>query len=161
LGEVLWSAQSDEVLIGVVEGLQVLVAAAAAVEAGAVVEAEARDLAKDRLHFGSTGDWVTHVGGLRRGEGKRRVVRARGEKVMVESATCLDATDLARTGRHLVHVVDPEAEDRRLERALDREERAAHLGRFLAITDDGAGGVRLKGAGVWRTVRCSAQPSCR
>jgi hypothetical protein len=80
LGEVLWSAQSDEVLIGVVEGLQVLVAAAAAVEAGAVVEAEARDLAKDRLHFGSTGDWVTHVGGLRRGEGKRRVVRARGRR---------------------------------------------------------------------------------
>ncbi|MDX6357126.1 MAG: hypothetical protein QOH37_180, partial [Nocardioidaceae bacterium] len=77
LGEVLWSAQSDETLVSVVEGLQVLVAAAAAVEAGAVVEAEARDLAKERLAYGSTGDWLTHVGGLRKGEGKRRVVRAR------------------------------------------------------------------------------------
>ncbi|MDX6359823.1 MAG: hypothetical protein QOH37_2877, partial [Nocardioidaceae bacterium] len=36
LGEVLWSALSDEVLVSVVEGLLVLVAAAAAVEAGAV-----------------------------------------------------------------------------------------------------------------------------
>ena len=32
--------------------------------------------------------------------------------------------------------------------ALDREERAAHLHRFLSITDDGAGGVRLKGRGT-------------
>jgi hypothetical protein len=72
----LWSAQSDEVLVSVVEGLQVLVAAAAAVEAGAVAEAGARDLAKERLHFGSTGDWLTHVGGLRKGEGRRRLVRA-------------------------------------------------------------------------------------
>jgi hypothetical protein len=53
-----------------------LVAAAAVVEAGAVVEVEARDLAKKRLHFGSTGDWLTHTGGLRKGEGKKRLVRA-------------------------------------------------------------------------------------
>ncbi|MDX6358448.1 MAG: hypothetical protein QOH37_1502, partial [Nocardioidaceae bacterium] len=185
----LWSAQSDEVLVSVVEGLQVLVAAAAAVEAGAVVEAEARDLAKERLHFGSTGDWLTHAGGLRKGEGKKRLVRARaltgsmdrvrrgllagrvspgqadlivasvealptnpflrarGEKLMVASAAYLDATDLARTGRHLLHVVDPHGEDRRLERALEREERAAHLSRYLSITEDGAGGIRLKGYG--------------
>jgi hypothetical protein len=44
-------------------------------------------------------------------------------------------------------VVDPDAEDRKLERALDREERAAHLTRCLSITLDGAGGVRLNGRG--------------
>jgi hypothetical protein len=185
----LWSAQPDDQLVRVVEGLQTLASAAAAVEAGAVAEADARGVAKERLAYGSTGDWLTHVGGLRRGEGKRRVVRAkaltgcldrtrrgllagtvspgqadlivaavaalpsgelvraRGEKLMVEHSSRLDASELARTGRHLVHVVDPEADDRRLEHALDREERAAHLGRFLAICDDGAGGVRVKGYG--------------
>ena len=57
--------------------VQQLTSALAAVEAGAVAEADARDLATQRLHYGSTGDWLTHVGGLSRGEGKRRVVRAR------------------------------------------------------------------------------------
>jgi hypothetical protein len=74
-------------------------------------------------------------------------VRARGERLLVDHAEAFDATDLARTGRHLVHVVDPDAEDRRLEKALDREERAAHHDRFLSISFDGAGGVRLKGRG--------------
>jgi hypothetical protein len=59
----------------------------------------------------------------------------------------LDASDLARTGRYLVHVVDPDAEDRRLEAALAREERAAHTDRYLTISPDGAGGVRVKGRG--------------
>ncbi|WP_151081587.1 HNH endonuclease signature motif containing protein [Nocardioides cynanchi] len=66
---------------------------------------------------------------------------------MLTHAARLDATDLARTGRHLVEVVDPDAADRRLEAALEREERAAHLGRFLAITEDRAGGMRIKGYG--------------
>jgi hypothetical protein len=189
LGEVLWAAQSDQTLVEVVQGLQTLVAVAAGVEAGAVVEADARDLAKQRLAYGSTGDWLTHLGGLRKGEGKKRLARAmalagplartrrgllagavspeqtdvivsavgdlpprdwtrrRGEKLMLTHAGRLDATDLARTGRHLAHVVDPDATDRRLEALLDREERAAHLGRYLAITCDRAGGVRIKGRG--------------
>lgn len=46
-----------------------------------------------------------------------------------------------------MHVVDRDAEDRRLERALAREERGAHLTRFLSIAHDGAGGVRIKGRG--------------
>ncbi len=74
-------------------------------------------------------------------------VRARGEATLVEHATCFDATDLARTGRHLVHVVDPDATDRKLERLLDRAERASHHARYLSIVGDGAGGVRLKGRG--------------
>ena len=72
---------------------------------------------------------------------------ARGEATLLEHAGSFDATDLARTGRHLVHVVDPDATDRKLERQLDREERGSHLGRYLSIVGDGAGGVRLKGRG--------------
>ncbi len=73
LAETLWSARSDEELVETVGLVQQLVAAAAVVEAGAVVEVDARDLAKEKLHYGSTGDWLTHLGGLRHGEGKKRV----------------------------------------------------------------------------------------
>jgi hypothetical protein len=44
-------------------------------------------------------------------------------------------------------VVDPDATDRTLERQLDRAERASHQLRYLTITGDGAGGVRLEGRG--------------
>ncbi len=77
LAETLWPARSDDELVDVVARVQQLTAALAAVEAGAVAEADARDLATQRLHYGSTGDWLTHTGGLHRGHGKRRVVRAR------------------------------------------------------------------------------------
>ncbi len=186
----LWSARSDDELISVVEQAQRLSSVLAAVEAGAVAEADLRGLAKDKLHYGSTGDWLTHTGGLRRGEGKRRVVRAhaldrtphphparvgggggvgdpgrpdprrrprppvrragpgpRGAGDARTRRASLDATELARLGRHLAHVVDPDQEDRRLEAQLEREDRAAHLNRFLAITEDRAGGVRIKGYG--------------
>ena len=73
LAETLWSARSDDELVEVVGLVQQLVSALAAVEAGAVVEVDARDLAKQKLHYGSTGDWLTHLGGLRHGEGKKRV----------------------------------------------------------------------------------------
>ena len=73
--------------------------------------------------------------------------RRRGEKLMLAHAKSLDATELARAGRHLVEVVDPDAVDRRLQAALEREERAAHLDRFLSITEDRAGGVRINGRG--------------
>src|SRR3954470_21843537 len=76
LAETWWSARSDDELVEVVAQLGRLVSAAAAVEAGAVVEADARDLAKQKLHYASTGDWLTHLGGLRHGEGKKRVRHA-------------------------------------------------------------------------------------
>ncbi len=184
-----WTNQSDADLVAAAELVEHARTALAAVQAGAIAEADQRDLATQKLHYGSTGDWLTHLGGLRKGEGRRLVarahalsgslattreamaagtvspeqadvivrsidalpsgtaVRARGEVALLEHAGSFDATDLARTGRHLVHVVDPDAEDRRLERQLDREERAAHHTRFLSITGDGAGGVRLKGRG--------------
>jgi hypothetical protein len=184
-----WTNQPDDDLVDVVEQLSQLRAVAAAVEAGAVAEADARELGKTRLAYGSTGDWLTHLGGPRKGEGRRIVarayaltgpleatrkamatgrvspeqadvivrsiealpsgsaVRARGEATLLEHAGDFDASDLAGTGRHLVHVVDPDAEERKLERQLDREERASHHTHYLSITSDGAGGVRVKGRG--------------
>ena len=75
------------------------------------------------------------------------LVRRRGEKVLVRQAGHLNASELAKAGRHLAEVVDPDAVDRRLEAQLEREERAAHLDRYLAITEDRAGGVRIRGRG--------------
>src|SRR4051812_14922125 len=71
-----WTNRSEEELVAVVEQVQTARSALAAVEAGAVAEADVRGLAKDRLAYGSTGDWVTHLGGLRRGDGRRLVARA-------------------------------------------------------------------------------------
>jgi hypothetical protein len=184
-----WTNQSDDDLVATVELVEQARSALSAVQAGVVAEADARDLAKQKLHYVSTGDWLTHLGGLRKGEGRRVVarahaltgpleatrramtagtvspeqadvivkavdalpsgtaVRARGEATLLEHAGSFDATDLARSGRHLVHVVDPDAADRKLERQLDREERASHHTRYLSIVGDGAGGVRLKGRG--------------
>jgi hypothetical protein len=189
LVDTLWASRSDGELIGVVEELQGLKSVIAAVEAGAVAEVEARGIAKTVLHYDSTADWLTHAGGLRRGEGRRVVaraealtttmsrtltalvdggvspeqasvivgavdtlptnptLRAQGEAVMVEDARSLDATELAKAGRHLINVIDPDREDRRIEAQLERDERAAHLNRFLTIREDGAGGVWLKGRG--------------
>ena len=74
-------------------------------------------------------------------------LRSRGEKVLLEESRRLNATELARTARHLAEVVDPDRAERRDEAALEREERAAHASRFLSVTEDGAGGVRIKGRG--------------
>lgn len=74
-------------------------------------------------------------------------MRARAEEVLLEEAGRLDATSLAKAGARIGDVVDPDREDRDLERALEREERAAHVHRFLSIAEDGAGGVRLSGRG--------------
>ena len=74
-------------------------------------------------------------------------LRTRGEQALLEEARRLNATELARTARHLADVIDPDRTERRDEAALAREERAAHTGRFLSVTDDGAGGVRIKGRG--------------
>src|SRR5215218_1842951 len=187
-----WTHQTDDDLVATVEQLEQARSALAAVQAGAVAEADHRDLGRQKLAYGSTGDWLTHLGGLRKGEGRRIVarahaltgpleatrdamaagtvspeqadvivkavdalpsataVRSRGEATLLDHAGAFDATDLARTGHHLVHVVhvvDPDAADRKLERQLDRDERASHHSRYLSIVGDGAGGVRVKGRG--------------
>ncbi len=56
--------------------------------------------------------------------------------LMLEEAKRLNASELAKAGRHLLSVIDPEGDDRHQERELDREDRAAHLHRFLSVTDD-------------------------
>src|SRR6478752_7473262 len=65
-------------------------------------------------------------------------VRQDGEAFLLEQASRLNATDLAKAARHLVEVADPDAAERKAERELDRQDRAAHHGRFLAIVEDGA-----------------------
>jgi hypothetical protein len=77
-------------------------------------------------------------------------LRARGVQVLLDDAKRLDASELKKVALHLVTVVDPEGDERRDERALDRLERAAHLGRHFAITDDQAGGAWIRG-------RCSSE----
>ena len=74
-------------------------------------------------------------------------VRRRGEQVLLAEAGRLNATDLHRAGRHLASVVDPDRDEREAEKALDREDRAAHLGRLLTVTEDGRGGIRIRGGG--------------
>ncbi|GAB3786328.1 HNH endonuclease signature motif containing protein [Nocardioides ungokensis] len=75
-------------------------------------------------------------------------VRADGESFLLDAATRLNATDLAKAARHLVEVADPDAAERRTEKELERQDRAAHHHRFLAIVEDGAGGIRLRGRGT-------------
>ena len=74
-------------------------------------------------------------------------LRHRAEALLLDEATRLPATDLAKAARYLLAVADPDRADAAAERDLDRADRAAHLDRFLAITEDGAGGVRLRGRG--------------
>ena len=51
LDSLLWSARTDDELLGVVEQVQQAKAVLAAVAAGAVAEADARDLARKKLHY--------------------------------------------------------------------------------------------------------------
>jgi hypothetical protein len=78
---------------------------------------------------------------------KAEHVRRRGEETLIGEAARLNASDLYRAGRHLLAVVDPDGEEKRAEKDLNREERAAHLDRGLSITEDGLGGVRIRGRG--------------
>ncbi|GAA2142929.1 HNH endonuclease signature motif containing protein [Nocardioides koreensis] len=75
-------------------------------------------------------------------------VRAEGEELLLEAASRLTATELHHAAKRLVLVVDPDKAERDAEKALDREDRAAHLHRHLSITEDGAGGIRLRGRGT-------------
>ena len=72
-------------------------------------------------------------------------VRARAVSFLLGQAKALDATELRKLTHRLLAIVDPDGDDRRAERELDRLERAAHLGRHLTITDDQCGGAWIKG----------------
>lgn len=75
-------------------------------------------------------------------------LRADAEALLLAEAAHLNATELQIAGDHLLEVLDPDGAARREERRLDRHERSAHLNRFLAIVDDGLGGVRVRGRGT-------------
>lgn len=88
-------------------------------------------------------------------------LRHRAERVLLRQTRHLTATELVKAGRHIAAVVDPAREERAVEAALDREERAAHRQRHLSVVDDGAGGVRIKGYGSvedGETIRAALLP---
>ena len=75
-------------------------------------------------------------------------LRDAAETLLLDEAATRDASELAELGRHVLERLDPDGTDARDERALEREERAAHHGRFLSIAEDGIGGVRVSGRGT-------------
>src|SRR4051794_10378708 len=77
-----------------------------------------------------------------------RGLRDAAETVLLGKAAVHNASDLRERARRIVARLDPDGDERRDERALRREERAAHAGRFLSVVPDGIGGVRLKGRGT-------------
>ncbi len=192
VSERLPAAWSDEELVEAMAAVQRhrgALDALDALELALLAEVDVRDIARKRLHWGSTADWFTHLAGGFRRDGRRRVrharamasdhpdtlasvragvtslpqaaviidaletlpanpaLRARAEQVLLEQSKTLTATELVRAGRHIVAVVDPDAQERRAEAALDREERLAHLHRGLSVIEDGMGGVRVRGRG--------------
>jgi hypothetical protein len=84
----------DEVIVGV-EEVQQLSAKLAGVQARLVAEAHQRDLARKKLRWGSTADWVTHCAGIHRREGGRVVRHA--VQLVNEQAVTLAAMDRGET----------------------------------------------------------------
>ena len=72
-------------------------------------------------------------------------LRLQAEQVMLVHAATFNASELREIGKKLVEVLDPAGSDRKAEKDLAREERAAHLSRFFSIAEDAMGGVWLKG----------------
>ncbi len=189
LNGVTWSDLDDDELVAVVAGCQSVRSVVRALEAQAVAEIDSRDVAREKLGWGSTADWLTHLAGVRSGQGKQIVDHARemvtqrpetlisltegrispeqadvvldaidrlpgdqetrehGERVLLDQAARLTATELQRRARTVVEVIDPLGTQRQREAQMAREDRVAHHRRFLSITDDGAGGISVKGRG--------------
>jgi hypothetical protein len=75
----------------------------------------------------------------------------RAERLMIgfargsDGESALDAVELRWVGRHLHELLDPETAERLLAERLEREEADTYRRRFLSLTADGTGGVRLRG----------------
>jgi hypothetical protein len=78
LSQRLTAGLSDDEVVAGVEEVQQVGAALAAAQARLVAEAHQRDLARKKLRWGSTADWVTHFAGVHRREGNR-IVRQAGD----------------------------------------------------------------------------------
>ena len=78
----------------------------------------------------------------------RADLREACEKFLLDTAQVCNASELQRASERMLERVDPEGTAARDERSLDRLDRSAHLNRTLSITDDGLGGVRLRGRGT-------------
>ncbi len=72
-------------------------------------------------------------------------VRASAESFLVEQAQQFDPVALARLGRRILDVVDPDAADIDEARRLARQEKRAHQRRCVSFTPDGHGAVWLRG----------------
>jgi hypothetical protein len=102
------------------------------VELEVIAEVEAIGAAASE-GWACTRDFVTAVSGGRKGEGRRRVTTAKAVTTdRTATRRSLASGSISRAQAEVV--VD--AVDRRDERAW---ERAAHLGRFLAMSEDGLG----------------------
>ncbi|MCM0618848.1 HNH endonuclease signature motif containing protein [Nocardioides bruguierae] len=75
-------------------------------------------------------------------------LREVAELTLLDHAHRLNATDLDRTAVQLLADLDPDGAAARHEASRERLDRVAHHRRFLSITDDGCGGVRLRGRGT-------------
>jgi len=195
LGQTLWAARPPEELVETVVVLERLRSVVDAVQLQVVAELDATDGARCD-QWASVKDFVTAVGGGRKGDGPRAVWLARAvtgdrvatgralaegrvsrvqaevvvravdrlpvnpalrdaaEQLLLTEAVTRDATELRKVAATVLERLDPDGAERRDERALDRLERAAHLGRFFSISEDGIGGVRVRGRG---TVEDAAQ----
>jgi hypothetical protein len=71
--------------------------------------------------------------------------RGEAEKVLLREAGRHDPVVLARLGRRITAHLDPEAEDRADQKAMDNAERRARANMFLSLRPDGEGGTYLRG----------------
>ncbi|WP_180935485.1 hypothetical protein [Nocardioides ungokensis] len=87
------------------------------------------------------GPGLARAGGGDRGRGRQAPHRPRGAGGWGGvPPRCRDPPERDRPGQgreHLVEVADPDAAERKTEKELDRQDRAAHHHRFLAIVEDG------------------------
>lgn len=65
--------------------------------------------------------------------------RRRAERHLIDEARQHDAKKLQMLGKHLLHVIDPDAADEELARRLEEEEAAAARKTYLRVFDDGKG----------------------